>query len=223
MYFSMIRLRRNISPRDVSAITKGDGYHIHKLIWNMFADHPDRRRDFIYRHELVNSWPTFYTISQRVPQDFSGKWEIETKDYHPKLRDGQRLEFTLCANPVRSKRDENGRQHRHDVVMEAKFGQKRPGENTHFQDIVQEHGAQWLVDRSASHGFSLAPDRIRVDGYRQHRLFRGKGKQPITFSTLEFNGILTATDADIFIEKCLFNGIGHAKGFGCGMMMVRRV
>jgi len=223
MYFSMIRLRRDISPRDVAVITKGDGYQVHKLIWNLFADHPDRRRDFIYRHELVNSWPTFYTISQRVPLDASGKWEVTTKDYHPKLEDGQRLGFTLCANPIRSKRDENGRQHRHDVVMEAKLEQKRLGENIHLQDIVQEHGARWLAERAVSHGFSLTPAGIRVDGYRQHRLFRGKDKQPITFSTLEFNGILTTTDPAIFIEKCLFNGIGRAKGFGCGMMMVRRV
>lgn len=223
MYFSMIRLRRDISPRDMAAKTKSDGYQVHKLVWNMFADHPNRRRDFIYRHEPVNGWPTFYTVSQREPQDASGMWEVTPKEYHPKLQIGQQLGFTLCANPIRSKRDENGRQHRHDVIMEAKLAQKRLGENSNHQDIVQEHGSHWLLERAASRGFSVLPGEIRVDGYRQHRLFKGKCNQPITFRTLDFTGILTVTEPDVFVEKCLFEGIGPAKGFGCGLMLVRRV
>ena len=223
MYFSMIRLRRDITPRDMAAMTKGDGYQIHKLVWNLFADHPDRKRDFIYRHEPINGWPTFYTVSQREPQDVSGMWEITPKEYLPKLRAGQRLGFTLCANPIRSKRDENKRQHRHDVIMEAKLEIKKRGENINMPDIVQEQGVHWLLDRAASHGFSVSPEGIRADGYRQHRIFKGKGNQQITFSTVDFNGILTISDPAVFVEKCMFEGIGPAKGFGCGLMLVRRV
>ena len=43
------------------------------------------------------------------------------------------------------------------------------------------------------------------------------------YSTLEFDGILAVTEPEVFIEKCLFSGIGPAKGFGCGVMLVRRV
>jgi len=223
MYFSMIRLRREISPRDMTAMTKGDGYQIHKLVWNLFADHPERKRDFIYRHEPVNGWPTFYTVSQREPQDALGMWEVTPKEYRPNLRTGQRLGFTLCANPIRAKRDENKRQHRHDVIMEAKLKIKKRGEDINMPDIVQEHGVHWLLDRAASHGFSVSSEEIRADGYRQHRIFKGKGKQQIAFSTIDFNGILTVIDPAIFVEKCLFDGIGPAKGFGCGLMLVRRV
>lgn len=223
MYFSMIQLRRDISPCDMAAMTKGDGYQIHKLVWNLFADHPERKRDFIYRHEPVNGWPTFYTVSQRVPYDASGMWEVSPKEYHPNLQAGQRLGFTLCANPVRSKRDENKRQHRHDVIMEAKLEMKKRSDKINIPDIVQEHGARWLLDRAASHGFSVSPEGVRVDGYQQHRLSKGKSKQPVTFSTIDFNGTLTITEPDVFVEKCLFDGIGPAKGFGCGLMLVRRV
>lgn len=223
MYISMIRLRRDISPRDMASITKGDGYQIHKLVWNLFADHPDRKRDFIYRHEPVNGWPSFYTVSQRAPLDALGMWEVTPKEYSPKLKAGQRLSFTLCVNPIRSKRDEKGRQHRHDVIMEAKTEIKKRGENVSIPDIVQEHGSRWLLDRAESHGFSVSPEVVRADGYRQHRLFKGKGNQPITFSTVDLNGIMTVTEPDLFIEKCLFGGIGPAKGFGCGLMLVRRV
>ncbi len=223
MYLSMIRLRRDVPPRDMATMTKGDGYQIHKLIWNLFADHPDRQRDFIYRHELVNGWPTFYAVSRREPQDASGMWEITPKEYHLKLQVGQRLGFTLCANPIRSRRDESGRQHRHDVIMEAKLELKKKGENIILPDIIQEYGGRWLLERATSRGFSLSPEGIRVDGYRQRRLFKGKANQPITFSTLEFNGTLTVTAPDVFVEKGLFEGIGAAKGFGCGLMLVKRI
>ncbi len=33
----------------------------------------------------------------------------------------------------------------------------------------------------------------------------------------------TVIDPAIFIDKCLFDGIGPAKGFGCGLMLVRRM
>lgn len=82
---------------------------------------------------------------------------------------------------------------------------------------------RWLLDRAASHGFSVSPEGIRADSYRQHRLSKGKGNQPVTFSTVDFNGILTVTEPNVFVEKCLFDGIGPAKGFGCGLMLVRRV
>jgi CRISPR system Cascade subunit CasE len=200
-----------------------NGYQAHQLVWNLFADHPDRQRDFIYRHEAVNDWPTFYTVSKREPVDSSKMWDIQPKEYNPLLQSGQRLGFTLSANPIRSRRDENGKQQRHDVVMEEKLKLKNDGKNVNLQDIVQDVGSRWLEERAATHGFSISPKGIRADGYQQHKLFKGKGNKPITFSTLDFNGILTITEPDVFVEKCLFDGIGPAKGFGCGLMLVWRV
>lgn len=223
MYLSMIRLRRDVSPRDMATMTKGDGYQLHKLVWNLFADNPDRQRDFIYRHEPVNGWPTFYTVSNREPQDVSGMWEVTPREYCPKLLAGQRLAFTLSVNPIRSKRDVNGRQQRHDVIMEAKRELRAQGNEFELPVIIQEHGGLWLLERAATHGFSVSLDGIRVDGYRQHKLFKGKNKPPITFSTVEMNGVLTVNEPDVFIEKCLYNGIGPAKGFGCGLMLVKRI
>lgn len=223
MFFSMIRINRNASPHDVAALGKGNGYQAHQLVWNLFADSPDRCRDFLYRHETVKGWPTFYTISERQPTDTTGLWEVQSKEYRPKLVSGQRLAFTLCVNPIRSKRDENGRQHRHDVIMEAKTLLKGQGERIDEAEVIQKQGERWLMERCSKLGFSVSSEGLRVDGYQQHRLFKGKGNQPIIFSTLDFNGILTVTDPETFVTECLFRGIGPAKGFGCGLMMVRRV
>lgn len=208
-----------------------NGYQIHQLAWNLFADNPDRRRDFLYRFEKVQGLPTFYTVSEREPVDTFGSWDIQTKSFAPKLNNGARLSFSVKINPITSKRDENGRQHRHDVIMEAKknigFKNLSDDQRPHIANLVQETGIDWIKKREHEYGFMVVGDKekpqVRADGYCQHKLFKGRGKPPITFSTLEFNGILVVTDQEKFVDKCLFKGIGSAKSFGCGLMLVKRI
>ena len=250
MYFSLIRLRCDLSPKDIASLGRSDGYRLHKMVWDIFSDGPDRKRDFLYRFEKVNGLPTYYTISERKPDDATGLWDISTKPYSPKLAQGDRLAFKLRANPIQSSKQERTTEElaawqksrverglkqnrwtekviRHDVVMEAKTKidfknlpeEKRP----HVATLIQEAGLEWLASREKEHGFSVMQSGTRADGYCQHRLFKGKSAKPVTFSTLEYDGVLTVTKPDVFVEKCLFTGIGPAKGFGCGLMLVRRV
>lgn len=223
MYFSMITLQKGLSPLDITALTHSNGYQAHQLVWQLFADHAERKRDFIYRYEASNGTPIFYTVSERYPAGDSKIWNIHTKEYKPKLRSGQLLGFTVCVNPIRAKREDDGKQKRHDVIMEEKLKLKKAGTDCDMPDIVQNHGLQWLEERASSHGFSVTSDNVRVDGYRQHKFFKRKGNGPISLSTIDINGILTVTEPGAFIDKCLFKGIGPAKGFGCGLMLVKRV
>jgi CRISPR system Cascade subunit CasE len=224
MYFSKIELNRAVvGVRDLVRLSVGDGYQIHRRIWAIFSDGLERRRDFLYRHEATQGWPKFYTVSERPPEDSTGLWNLASKPYQPRLSAGEKLSFSLRANPVRTKRDAEKRQHRHDVVMEAKTRLVREGrERIEFSlpEIIQEEGSAWLLSRAERHGFAVDPDRLRVDGYQQHVLYKKRGK--ISFSTLDFNGILIVTDPGLF-ERSLYHGLGPAKGFGCGLMMVRRL
>jgi len=231
MYFSLIRLRRDVSPKEVVALSNGDTYQVHKLIWNLFSDGSERRRDFLYRYEAIHGWPTFYTVSAREPNDPSNLWKIQSKEYSPKIAKGDRLAFSLRVNPIRSKRDGNDKQHRHDVVMEAKtrlgFKALPLEQRPHIAVLVQEAGVSWLQSRETELGFTVdeseGKQAVRADGYVQHRLSKGKGAKPVTFSTLDFNGVLEVVDPDRFVGKSLYEGIGPAKGFGCGLMLVKRI
>jgi len=227
MYFTLIRFRNGLFPSDIAYLNGGDGYSFHKVLWNLFSDGPDRRRDFLYRFEAIKGSPTFYTVSGREPVDSGNIWDIHPKRYDPKLKKGDLLSFMMRVNPIRSKRDENGRQQRHDVVMEAKnkigFKNLPADQRPPVATLIQDAGIDWLRARETEYGFSFEDTSVRVDGYFQHKLFKGNGSRPITFSTLEFNGILSVTDPAMFVEKCLFQGIGPAKGFGCGLMLVKRI
>jgi CRISPR system Cascade subunit CasE len=250
MYFSFIRLRRDVSPKDLAAVGQGDGYRVHKLLWNLFSDGPERKRDFLYRYETVKGWPTFYTVSARKPYDRQGLWEIMVKDYYPRLVERDRLSFKLRVNPTHRDKKERTEEEievwlgsreqrglkqktptkkriRHDVVMDAKkrigFRDISHDQRPHVASLIQEAGLTWLKGREMENGFSVNERDVRADGYYQHRLFKREGGKRIVFSSLDFDGILSVTDRDKFVEKCLYHGIGASKGFGCGLMLVRRV
>ena len=101
MYFSRIRLRTDADTGALAhQLCKNDSYKEHQMLWQLFGDDPDAKRDFIFRREDRNGWPQFYLVSQRIPKDQDNVWRIDQREYQPKLRQGQRLAFSLRANPV---------------------------------------------------------------------------------------------------------------------------
>ena len=227
MYISRIQLKHDTPDvKELVRLLSGDGYQAHRLIWNLYADSNDRKRDFLYRQEGDGSRPFFYAVSERFPIDKTGMWQIDSKIYSPKLLKGQLLSFIIRVNPVRAKRDEQNKLHRHDVVMDAKTDidkhENGTDENISLAGIVQEEGTKWLEMRSEKYGFSIDHNHIRADGYQQHVVHKRKTTSPIRFSTLDIGGVLTVIEPELFV-KVLYKGIGPAKGFGCGMMMVKKL
>jgi CRISPR system Cascade subunit CasE len=65
----------------------------------------------------------------------------------------------------------------------------------------------------------LAEGSVIGEAYRQWR-FRGKGGNRISFSSIDCSGCLTVTDTARF-ESALMKGVGPAKAFGCGLLLIR--
>jgi len=226
MFFSRMTLQAKADKNKAFWQVFKNPYTLHQSIWRLFSDDSERDRDFIYRLDQERNRPLVYTVSAREPLDRQDLWHIESKRYQPRLFPGMHLFFMLRANPIRTKRDEAGKQHRHDVVMEAKTQIKsektKQSSDISTATLIQEAGSLWLSARAEKNGFSLSTDALRADGYQQHRFLKGRGKRRISISTLDFSGVLSITDPKHFIEM-LYKGIGPAKAFGCGMMMVRRI
>ncbi|BAZ95173.1 CRISPR-associated protein Cse3 [Thiohalobacter thiocyanaticus] len=225
MYLSRIELNR--SGPGVTSLLKSlavDDYRHHQFVWRLFEGVDER--DFLYRREDAGHWPRYYTVSEREPQDDDGLWTIDIKPYTPRIEKGMRLAFSLRANPVVTRKNGDGRRQRHDVVMDHKkrigFKDMPPRERPSLQAIIRDAGLAWLRPRAERHGFSFEEGLITVDGYEQHKSSKRRGTKTISFSTLDFGGLLTVTDEQAFREA-LFSGIGPAKGLGCGLLMVRRV
>ena len=225
MFFSRITPRPDAGKNSAFWKLAGDAYQAHRLVWSLFADDPYRERDFLYRWENAREGSfCLYTVSARPPEDRHGVFRVEPKEYKPRLAKGTRLAFKLRANPIRSKRDVQGRQSRHDVVMDAKH--KNRAENPEnplpsMAEIVQTTGLQWLKDRAVKHGFAIDPHSVRADGYRQHRFNKRPKSRTVSLSTIDFDGLMTVETPEDLVQA-LYNGVGPAKSFGCGLLMVRR-
>lgn len=83
-----------------------------------------------------------------------------------------------------------------------------------------EAARAWLGSQGSKAGFRLVGETA-VDGYDTIRVPRTEGCRPVQYSVLDFNGVLEVTDPDCFLAA-LGHGLGRAKAFGCGLMLIRR-
>jgi CRISPR system Cascade subunit CasE len=133
-----------------------------------------------------------------------------TRHYTPflaALTKGDQWAFRLTANPVSSRR-------------------KTP-DSARTQRLAHVTVAQqtdWLLTRTQRHGFTIVngthnePD-VAVRR-RQTLRFPRQGKT-VTLSTAVFEGRLEISDPEL-LRRSLVQGIGPAKGYGCGLLTMAR-
>jgi len=239
-YFSRIQLDTT-HPEARTAmhqLLKADAYEDHRLLWQFFPAPSDAERDFVFRRMEAdgrNGVAQFYAVSKRTPEQPHPAWTVESKPYDPQPEVGQELAFDIRINPVQS-HQRNGAARRDDVVMHAKHQLARHhgysswselpvAERPPLYELVRDAVCTWFCggdperNIAARNGFAADPERLRVDGYRQHRLHRKQ--TDIQLSTVDISGFLTVQNPSHFVAA-LHNGIGKAKAFGCGLMLVRR-
>lgn len=158
-------------------------------------------------------------VSRRRPRPSADPlWRIETRSFAPDLQSGDRLRFSLRANPTVKR---NGT--RHDVVMDHRRRLADEGvpksQWPSKARMVQSQGTKWLASRAERSGFALIPNTVVVSSYLEHRL--RKGRRRIEIASCDFDGLLEVEDAERF-RATLFHGLGPAKAFGFGLLLCSR-
>ena len=230
LFLSRARLRRDapvaalanlLVPEDAADRAAAS----HRLVWALFADAADRRRDFLWREEKPGH---FMALSARPPADPHGLFDLESKPFAPMLSPGDRLGFTLRANPVVARSAapgehgrERGRQRgkRHDVVMDLLRDVPKEERAKARPEAVLTAGRTWLARQGEVNGFDPLGE-VGVDGYDSVRIPRAAGK-PAVFGVLDISGVLEVRDPVGFLAR-LTQGFGRARAFGCGLMLIRR-
>lgn len=186
----------------------------HRLLWSLFADGPDRKRDFLWREE---GGGVFLTLSARPPARHDLFETPQVQDFAPVLAPGDRLAFALRVNATRDRAGVG----RVDVVMDALHALPPEDRAGARMVLAQREGAEWLAGQGARHGFRLLG--AEVSDYSAVVLpgFRGRRKGQPQFGILEMAGLLEVVDPAAFVTR-LGQGFGRAKAFGCGLMLVRR-
>ena len=241
MYLSRVNVSAD-QPDQLAKILKADHYELHRLLWRLFPEHKENDpRDFLFRRDESKGFPVFYVQSSIKPSPLAGILAVESKEFNPQLKAGDKLRFTLRANPVaqitkertieeqellRTDRQKIGlmdqetlpmKRIRHDVVMQLKKTLSNEVGQYSQAELEQLAGETWLQKKAENNGFKLLS--VIADGYQQYH-FKKRG---IKISTLDFQGILEVTEPEVFIRDALYKGIGPAKAFGCGLLSLARI
>jgi CRISPR system Cascade subunit CasE len=225
-YLSRVRLKRDASVAALAPLLLPPGQArpaaAHHLVWALFSDGADRRRDFLWREEAPGR---FMTLSARPPAAMD-LFDIDTQPFAPSLAPGDHLGFVLRANAVISRSTGPGqRGRRHDVVMDVLHAMPQQERADARLGAVITAGRAWLTRQGDAHGFVPDP-ACGVDGYDRVQVSREtknrNAASPAVFGTLDFTGVLQVTDPARFLAA-LGQGFGRARAFGCGLMLIRRV
>ena len=85
---------------------------------------------------------------------------------------------------------------------------------------VRDQGIAWLGRQADRSGSRFTPATCEVDGYDQRRIARKGSAAPLSYSTLDFEGVLTVTDPATLLPA-IARGFGAAKAYGCGLLLIR--
>ncbi len=240
-YFTRAELDRNAPTRALLPLldpeeggTRLDAHH--RLIWTLFPSSDEKRRDFLWR---ADGHGRFYILSQRRPEQNDLFRPFRPKTFAPAIGTGDRLAFVLRANATkerpRNKLETDGRHRRVDVVMHAlKDIPGRPSNpppqwrSARAQErfaLARQEGEKWLRTQGTRNGFALEDfileDYSVVPLLRPDRPRKPREQQP-KLGILDMRGVLTVTEPETFTAR-LLRGFGRARGFGCGLMLIRRV
>ena len=233
LYLSRLRLNHDAPAAALSALLDPDDRALaldahHRLLWTLFSDGRDRRRDFLWR---ANGRGDFYVLSRRTPSPSELFHPPETRPFEPALSPGDRLSFMLRANATRDRttaqraKDDRRKDRRVDIVMDAlrkiPVGEQR---SLRRNEIAEEVALAWMTRQGDRNGFSV--NELQLEGYEAVPLLRAGTKTPRDraprLGIVDVLGDITVTDPNAFLER-LAQGFGRAKAFGCGLMLIRRV
>lgn len=209
-----------ISRVEIPWITVQNPYEIHRCLWRLFPDETresrrsfqEERRGFLFRMEDYQTGrpARFLVQSRNRPTPISSIQTLGCREFHPQPQVTQRLAFLLTANPIKTIAD----------VENDKKPRKHSNKNGQFKCRVplvhEEQQRDWLIRQLVS-----AADVETVAVLPHSPLYFRKGQQGGKVTTATFEGVLQVKAPDILI-RMLENGIGPAKSFGCGLLLVRR-
>ena len=244
MYLTKFPL--NLTRRSTVALLASP-YRLHAAIAGSFPHiAPEANGRILWRVDREIEGPAnLYIVSPTVPSlvgldeqcgwpDLDHQWV--TRDYDTFLAtvsERQTYQFRLVANAVVSRSAVSGKDGRSKrlphltalqrtawlvgLVAYEEAGQEAP-EYLKGQECSRAERSGFKVLRDSNSGML----KLKVSDMHEYDIRQGKRGNRIKLSTTRYDGMLEVVDASR-LRHMLTHGIGHAKGFGCGLMTLARV
>lgn len=186
---------------------------LHRAVWRFFHFDREAQRPFLFRREASE----VVVVSQLPPLPRLPGWNSRVGRFEPKFKEGDPFLFRVRINPTV---DSNGK--RCDRIQRR----LRMEPTASMRKVVAEEGQAWLRAREASLGFCCLDPGPLVGDYRQHRFRKVRPGRPdgpaLLIATLEISGAAVVTDPTR-LHHTLTHGMGHAKGYGCGLLLTQKL
>lgn len=191
-----------------------DPYQMHKRIWDALPYDPGAKRDFLFRSDVSNDVVRILLLSERIPTN-SCEMEWKTTELAPSFLGHGTYRFRLRANPT----------HR------CKTYDIERGEEKHrrFALLGKEEIREWFLRKFTDAGCEIR--NIEEDGVKIHDLevsppkrlrFNNRSAKKGTIYAVDASGSFIVRDEAAF--RAAFDaGIGPAKGFGFGLLILQPV
>ena len=207
MYLSRVEIRHRQARNP---------YNVHCCLWTLFPGQPresrkdneSSRQGFLYRFENRSfGRPTRILLQSRLEPTPSDKVSLlNYREIDPTPKKGQVLAFLLTGNPIKTIKD---------TEKTSKLNKTR--EQCRVPLVREEEQIDWL-----SRKFSGAASLETVTVRPHEPLYFRKGKKGGKLVPVTFEGLIKVQDSG-GLRKHLENGLGPAKAFGCGLLLLRRV
>lgn len=206
-----------------------DSYGWHKRLWECFPAAPDAARDFLTRIDTLEGAFRLWILSKRKP--VRPQWchtdGFALKEIASSFLSHRYYAFDLRANPVKTivQRGPNGE------TLLRPNGKRQCGKRVPL--VKPEELQAWLVQKGKVRcrdqatgleipgGFRIVEEKPLEISPMVESHFRKKGQSGY-HGGVQFRGTLEVIDRDRFIETYQ-SGIGSAKGFGFGMLLLAPV
>lgn len=203
-----------IELSDEAASKKGltDLYKWHKAAWKLFPGRPDAERDFLFRLNSIPGGYEFLVLSKTEPVkcEWCSAEQFAVKNISSKFLEHRYYLFDILANPTRKIAVNNNgifKKNGKRVVLTKLEDQwnwfKRKSEAAGFKVLDKP---ELIIEPAQNYGF------VRGMDYANHGLHVG----------VKYKGILEVQDKELF-KKSFKQGIGSAKGFGFGMLILKPI
>lgn len=179
----------------------------HRALWTLFPDikrQPNESAPFLFRVNAINLAHGIEVLMQSRIEPLSGSDQarvLAKKSLEPKPLQGQQLRFALTANVTKAIRDKD-----------------QPERKIRVPLIRDEEKEVWLGRKLDGAAKLLAP----ISTQAHPPLYFRKGSHAGKVVMTTFEGIMEVCNPDV-LKGLLHTGIGPAKAFGCGLMLVRRL
>lgn len=174
-----------------------DGYAWHRALWQAFPGKPEANRDFLFRIDPEETQVRLLLLSADKPESVP-PFVWETKAVAPEFLEHERYRFQVRCNPTL----------------------RRSSDKRRLGIFGEDRLHAWFARKAEAGGFRVADGTLTV-GSPLETAFRKAGRTGKHVS-VEFSGVLNVVDRSTF-HQAFARGIGSAKGFGFGLLMLQPI